>query len=375
MMNDSVFAKRAQIKPEDPSGFEGDGGREIPAPQSGDEKTATPAWKKIVARYQKPSIGRGAWQIINTLVPYAALWCLMGFSARISWWLTAPLAILAGAFLVRVFIIFHDCGHGSFFKSSIANHAWGAITGVLTFTPYFHWRWEHAIHHSSAGDLDRRGTGDVWTLTVQEYLESSRWKRFAYRLARNPVVLFVIAPIFLFLVKQRFPNPNAGARERHSIYWTNLGILAIAAGLSWLIGLKAYLLIQLIILTVAGSTGVWLFYVQHQFEGVYWERSADWDYTTAALKGSSFYKLPKVLQWFSGNIGFHHIHHLSPRIPNYHLEKCHKAEPLFQTVKAITLFSSFKSFTFRLWDEQRRKLVGYGHLKMVRRQQKQAVQR
>jgi omega-6 fatty acid desaturase (delta-12 desaturase) len=375
MTNDSFFAKRARIKPEDSSGVEGGDGREIPAPRSGDEKTAIPAWKKIVARYQKPSIGRGAWQIINTLAPYAALWCLMGFSARISWWLTAPLAILAGAFLVRVFIIFHDCGHGSFFKSSIANHAWGAITGVLTFTPYFHWRWEHAIHHSSAGDLDRRGTGDVWTLTVQEYLESSRWKRFAYRLARNPVVLFVIAPIFLFLVKQRFPNPNAGARERHSIYWTNLGILAIAAGLSWLIGLKAYLLIQLIILTVAGSTGVWLFYVQHQFEGVYWERSADWDYTTAALKGSSFYKLPKVLQWFSGNIGFHHIHHLSPRIPNYHLEKCHKAEPLFQTVKAITLFSSFKSFTFRLWDEQRRKLVGYGHLKMVRRQQKQAVQR
>ncbi len=332
MMNDSAFAKRARIKPENSSGFEGDGGREIPAPQGRDEKTATPAWKKIVARYQKPSIGRGAWQIINTLVPYAALWCLMGFSARISWWLTVPLAILAGAFLVRVFIIFHDCGHGSYFKSSIANHAWGAITGVLTFTPYFHWRWEHAIHHSSAGDLDRRGTGDVWTLTVQEYLESSRWKRFAYRLARNPVVLFVIAPIFLFLVKQRFPNPNAGPRERHSVYWTNLGILAIAAGLSLIIGL-------------------------------------------AALKGSSFYKLPKVLQWFSGNIGFHHIHHLSPRIPNYHLEKCHKAEPLFQTVKAITLFSSFKSFTFRLWDEQRRKLVGYGHLKMVRRQQKQALPR
>lgn len=375
MINDPAFSKHARVEPEGVPASEGDGGHEIPAPQGRDEKTATPAWKKIVARYQKPSIGRGAWQIINTLVPYSALWVLMGFSARISWWLTVPLAILAGAFLVRVFIIFHDCGHGSYFKSSIANHAWGAITGVLTFTPYFHWRWEHAIHHSSAGDLDRRGTGDVWTLTVQEYLESSRWKRFAYRLARNPVVLFVIAPIFLFLVKQRFPNPEAGPRERHSIYWTNLGILVIATGLAWFIGLKAYLLIQLIILTVAGSAGVWLFYVQHQFEGVYWERSGNWDYTTAALKGSSFYKLPKVLQWFSGNIGFHHIHHLSPRIPNYHLEKCHQAEPLFQTVKAITLFSSFKSFTFRLWDEQRRKLVGYGHLKMVRRQQKQALPR
>jgi omega-6 fatty acid desaturase (delta-12 desaturase) len=375
MINDSDFSKYPGVKPEDLPASEWQGGGEIPAPSSQDEKSATPAWKKIVARYQKPSISRGTWQIINTLVPYAALWCLMGFSVRISWWLTVPLAILAGAFMVRLFIIFHDCGHGSFFKSSIANHAWGAITGVLTFTPYFHWRWEHAVHHSSAGDLDRRGTGDVWTLTVQEYLESSRWKRFAYRLARNPVVLFVIAPIFLFLIKQRFVNPNAGAKERHSVFWTNLGIFLMATGLSWLIGVKAYLLIQFIVVAVAGSAGVWLFYVQHQFEGVYWERSTDWDYTTAALKGSSFYKLPKVLQWFSGNIGFHHIHHLSPRIPNYHLEKCHKAEPLFQTVKAITLFSSFKSFTFRLWDEQRRKLVGYGHLKMIRRQQKQALPR
>jgi len=324
-------------------------------------------WKKMVVRYQKPSFWRAMWQIINTLVPYAALWWLMYLSLAVSWWLTAPLAALAGAFLVRVFIIFHDCGHGSFFKSKRANHAWGAITGVLTFTPYFNWRWEHAVHHSNAGDLDRRGMGDVWTLTVEEYLESSRWKRFAYRLARNPVVLFVIAPIFLFLVKQRFPRPEAPKRERRSVYWTNLALLGLASGLGWILGLKAYLLVQLMVLAVAGSTGVWLFYVQHQFEGVYWERSSEWDYTTAALKGSSFYKLPKVLQWFSGNIGFHHIHHLSPRIPNYHLERCHEAEPLFQTVKAVTLLSSFKSFTFRLWDEQRRKLVGYSHLRMVRR--------
>ena len=210
---------------------------------------------------------------------------------------------------------------------------WGFITGVLTFTPYYHWRWEHAIHHATSGDLDRRGMGDIWTLTVQEYLESSRWKRFAYRLARNPVVLFVIAPLFVFLVRHRFPKAKASRRERHSVYWTNLAILGMAAGLSWIFGLKAYLLIQLTVLVVAGSAGVWLFYVQHQFEGVYWERGEEWDYTAAALQGSSFYKLPKVLQWFSGNIGFHHIHHLSSRIPNYNLEKCHKADPLFQTVK------------------------------------------
>jgi omega-6 fatty acid desaturase (delta-12 desaturase) len=296
-------------------------------------------------------------------VPYVGLWYVMHLCLAVSVWLAVPVAVLAAGFLVRAFIIFHDCGHGSFFKSSIANHVLGAIAGVLTYTPFYHWRWEHAIHHSSSGDLDRRGTGDVWTLTVQEYLEASRWKRFAYRLARNPLVLFVLAPLFLFLVMNRVPSRKAPARERYSVYWTNLGIGAIAAGLILYFGLEAFLILQLTVLLVAGSAGVWLFYVQHQFEGVYWERTEEWDYATAALKGSSFYKLPRVLQWFSGNIGFHHIHHLSPRIPNYHLEKCHDAEPLFQTVKPITLLSSFKSFTFRLWDERRRKLVGYRHLR------------
>jgi omega-6 fatty acid desaturase (delta-12 desaturase) len=299
----------------------------------------------------------------------------MYLSISVSYWLTLPLAILAGGFLVRTFIISHDCGHGSFFESRKANDILGFITGVLTFTPYHHWRWEHALHHSSSGDLDRRGTGDVWTLTVQEYLESSRWRRFAYRLARNPIVLFVLAPLFLFLIRQRFPSPKAARRERHSVYWTNLALFGLAAGLSWVFGIKTYLLIQSTILMVAGAAGVWLFYVQHQFEGVYWERTEKWDYTTAALQGSSFYKLPRVLQWFSGNIGFHHIHHLSPRIPNYHLEKCHDADPLFQSVKPVTLFSSLKSFTFRLWDEQRRRLVGYGHLRTIRRQQKHAAER
>ena len=336
-------------------------------------QTETQAWKQIVARYQQPSTGRALWQIANTVVPYAALWALMWVTLPISWWLTLPLAILAGGLLVRTFIIFHDCGHGSFFKSQTANHILGAITGVMTFTPYYHWRWEHAIHHSTSGDLDRRGTGDVWTLTVQEYLEASRWKRFSYRLARNPFILFVLAPLFLFLVLERIPSRRAPRRERYSVYLTNLALGTMAAGLICFFGLKAYLIIQLAILSVAGSVGVWMFYVQHQFEGVYWERSEEWDYVKAALHGSSFYKLPKVLQWFSGNIGFHHIHHLSPRIPNYHLEKCHKAEPLFQTVKPVTFFGSFKSFTFRLWDEQCRRLVGYGHLRVLRRQQRQAV--
>jgi len=223
--------------------------------------------------------------------------------------------------------------------------------------------------------LDRRGTGDVWTLTVEEYLQASRWKKFAYRLARNPLVLFVIAPLALFLFLNRMPNSKAPRRERMSVHWTNLAILMIAGGLIWAFGLKAYLIIQLTVLMVAGSAGVWLFYVQHQFEGVYWERNENWDYATAALQGASFYKLPKVLQWFSGNIGFHHIHHLSPRIPNYHLEKCHKSEPLFQAVKPVTLLGSLKSFTFRLWDEQRHRLVGYGHLKTARMEHRQSRRR
>ena len=331
------------------------------------------AWKEIVAKYQEPSFWRALWQMVNTLGPYFVLWYLIYRSLAVSWWIAAPLAILAGAFLVRVFIIHHDCGHGSYFKSRKANDILGFITGVLTFTPYYYWRWEHALHHASSGDLDRRGSGDIWTLTVQEYLEASRWKRFAYRLARNPVVLFVAAPLYLFLIKHRFPFSKASRRERHSVYWTNLAVLGMSAGLSWLFGIKAYLLLQLVVMMVAGSAGVWLFYVQHQFEEVYWERDGEWDYTTAALQGSSFYKLPKVLQWFSGNIGFHHIHHLSPRIPNYNLEKCHKTEPLFQKVKPVTLFCSLKSFTFRLWDEQRRKLVGYRYLRGLRTQQNRAA--
>jgi len=222
-----------------------------------------------------------------------------------------------------------------------------------------------------AGDLDKRGTGDVWTMTVQEYLEASRWKKFAYRLARNPFILFVIAPIFLFLIQQRFPSSKASRRERHSVYAMNVAILGMAGALIFCFGLKAYLLIQMIIIMVAGGAGVWMFYVQHQFEDVYWERGEDWSYVAAALQGSSFYKLPRILQWFSGNIGFHHIHHLSPRIPNYNLEKCHQADPLFQKVKPVTLLSSFKSFTYRLWDEKNKQLIGYRQLRQLRKQYKQ----
>lgn len=334
------------------------------------DPAAKMSWRRKVVEYQQASTQRASWQIVNTFVPYVLLWYLMYYLSGVSLWLTIPVAVLAGAFLVRIFIIFHDCGHGSYFRSRRANDIVGFIAGVLTFTPYYHWRWEHAIHHGTAGKLDKRGTGDVWTMTVHEYLESSRWKRFAYRLARNPFVLFVVAPLYLFVISQRYASSKADRRERQSVRLMNLAILGVAALLSWVFGVGPYLLIQLTVLMVAGAAGVWLFYVQHQFEDAYWERGDNWNYTAAALRGSSFYKLPRILQWFSGNIGFHHIHHLSPRIPNYNLQACHESDPLFQQVKPITLGSSVKSLAFRLWDEKARKLVGYARMRQLRKEQR-----
>lgn len=332
---------------------------------AGNDREPQPeGWRKIVMKYQRPSLARGAWQLVNSIGGYAATWAIIYWSLSISLWLTAALAILAGGFLVRVFIIFHDCGHGSFFKSRAANDVVGFLTGVMTFTPYYLWRQEHALHHASAADLDRRGVGDVPTMTVDEYLAASRWKKLGYRLVRNPVVLFGIGPLVMFLLKHRVPlSTVTAARERHSVQWTNLAVLGMIIGMSSVFGLLPYLAIQIGIMAVAGTVGTWLFYVQHQFEGVYWEREKEWDFLDAALKGSSFYKLPRVLQWFSGNIGFHHIHHLSPRIPNYNLERCHNAEPLFQAVPPISFLSSLKSMDFRLWDERGRRLVGFSHLR------------
>lgn len=337
----------------------------IPAPP----KPEQVPWRQAVAKYENPDLRRSVWQIVNTLVPYFTLCYLMYRSLEISYWITLALSVLAAGFLTRIFIIFHDCGHGSFFRSRKANDIWGFITGVLTFTPYYGWRHEHAMHHATAGDLDRRGVGDIWTLTVKEYLASSSRKRLRYRLYRNPLVMFVIGPLFLFFVWQRFAPRRASKRERDSVYWTNLALGGILAVMSLTIGLKAYVMVQLPIVVIGAAVGVWLFYVQHQYEGVYWERHDQWDYVTVALEGSSFYKLPKVLQWFTGNIGFHHIHHLSPRIPNYFLERCHEEEPLFRDVKSITLLSSVKSITFRLWDEDRRQLISFREFKALRDQQ------
>jgi len=323
----------------------------------------TGSWQKAVAAYQTPQTWRSWWQVINTFVPFFILMVLMVLSLEVSYWLTLLLAVPAAGFFTRIFIIFHDCGHGSFFKSKRANDTLGYITGILTMTPYHRWRHDHAMHHASVGDLDRRGVGDIMTLTVKEYQGKSTWGRLVYRVTRHPLALFTVGPLGLFLINNRFSTRTSGKRERHSVYWTNLALLIVVLLMSVTIGLKAFVLVMLPILVIGTTAGVWLFYVQHQFEGVYWERHERWDYLYAALKGSSYYKLPRILQWFTGNIGFHHIHHVSPRIPNYYLERCHRENPMFQEVRTLTLLSSLKCMFLSLWDEDERELVSFGDLR------------
>jgi omega-6 fatty acid desaturase (delta-12 desaturase) len=317
-------------------------------------------WQQAVADYQQSNLRHSLWQLLNTIAPYFILWYVAYRSLEVSYWLTIPISALAGLFLIRIFIIFHDCGHGSFFKSKRANTIVGNICGVLAFTPYYAWRHSHAVHHATSGDLDRRGVGDVWTLTFEEFQELPLMTRIAYRLYRNPFVIFILAPTLDFVFIQRFYSINDAkhAKSKRSVQFTNLMLLIILAVMSLTIGFKEYVLVQIPIITVASTIGVWLFYVQHQYENVYWERHENWDYATAALHGSSYYELPKIVHWFTGNIGFHHIHHLSPRIPNYKLEECHKENEIFQ-VEPLTVKASLKSLHIRLWDEDRHKMVGY----------------
>ncbi|UQZ84676.1 Fatty acid desaturase [Paenibacillus konkukensis] len=330
-------------------------------------------WKSSIAPYERPHIKHSMWQMINTLVPFFALWYLAYLSLTVSYWLTLAFAVVAGGFLIRIFIIFHDCCHKSFFRNRTANEVVGTITGILTCCPYDQWRHSHSVHHATSGNLSKRGTGDIWTLTVEEYVALPLWKRFVYRMYRNPLMMFGIGPIYIFLIDYRFNRRKASTKERINTYVTNLGIAGGAGLLCWLIGWQQYLLVQGPIFLVSGIAGIWLFYVQHQFEDTYYEQEGEWDYVKAALQGSSFYKLPKLLHWITGNIGFHHIHHLSPRIPNYYLETVHNQNPVLQDVQAITLGSSLKSLQFRVWNEQSKKFVGFRDIK--RRQKIPVVKR
>ena len=315
-------------------------------------------WTKIIGKYNKADRAKSWWQIINSFIPYFGLWVVMIYSLEISYWLTIGLSILAAGFLVRIFIIFHDCGHGSFFKSPLLSRIVGIIGGLLVFTPYHKWHYEHQIHHQTVGNLDKRGVGDVKTITVEEYKNLSTYKRLYYKLYRNPIIIFIIAPFFLFTLAFRFPAKNQPTKVKLYTHLTTLALILIVWLVSLLIGFKTFLLIQIPVLLFASIGGVWLFYVQHQFKEVNWERAENWDYKEVAMKGSSFLKLPRILQWFSGNIGFHHIHHLGPKIPNYNLEKCNRENAIFQK-EALTFFSSFKSIKYRLWDEQNHKLVSF----------------
>ncbi len=317
------------------------------------------SWVAVIRKYNQPDIRRSIWQIINSLGPYLILWVLMYYSLSISYWITLGLSLLAAGFLVRIFIIFHDCGHGSFFKSARANRAVGIILGSLVFTPYDRWHNDHAIHHSTVGNLDKRGVGDLWTMTVEEYRELSPRGRLIYRIYRNPVILFGIGPFFLFVVWFRFMRKGQTAMEKRNSHVTNLIILAYITGAILLMGWKSFLLIQLPVIYTATAVGTWLFYVQHQFEGVVWTRQDGWDYKKMALQGSSFLKFPRILQWFSGNIGFHHIHHLSPKIPNYNLERCHKENDMFGSVQPVSMFKGIQTLKFRLWDEQIGQLISF----------------
>jgi len=324
-------------------------------------------WQTIVAKYAKPDMPRSLWQVANTLIPYFVLWYLMIRSMEVSYWLTLALSVLAAGFLMRAFIIFHDCGHGSFFKSQKLNDFMGIITGILNFTPYYRWKHDHAIHHATAGDLDRRGTGDVYTMTVKEYLAAPWWKQVGYRIMRNPFALLGVGPLMVFVVTQRIPLPSQGRREKASVWWTNFALAGIATAMCLLVGWKTYVLVQLPIIFISSTVGLWLFYVQHNFDPSYWDNHEGWEFVKAGLQGSSFYKLHPILQWFSGNIGFHHIHHLSSKIPNYNLPQCYYENPLFH-VKPLTFTASLKSLSLRLYDEEQKMMIGWRGLKRYQMQ-------
>ncbi|GAB3049071.1 Delta(5) desaturase DesA [Virgibacillus ainsalahensis] len=313
-------------------------------------------------------------QLINTVIPFLLLWFLAYQSLSISIWLGLALAVVAAGFVVRVFIIFHDCTHGSFFKSSKANRIVGTITGIITHFAFDKWKRSHAIHHATSSNLDKRGTGDVWVMTVNEYIEASFWGRLAYRLYRNPIVMFGLGPLYLFLLSNRFNRKGAKQKERMNTYFINFSIAAIYALLIWAVGWQAFLIIQMPILFIAGALGIWLFYVQHQFEDSYFENEEEWDFVKAAVDGSSYYKLPKVLEWLTGSIGYHHVHHLSPRVPNYNLEKAHESTPPLQKATTITLASSLKSIRFRLYDEANKSFVSFREVKSLLRKRKVGIQ-
>ncbi|MEX2156774.1 MAG: fatty acid desaturase [Gemmatimonadales bacterium] len=319
------------------------------------------SWSARLARYKGADLTRSVLQLSLSAMLFAGAWALMYLSLSVSYWLTLLLAVPTAFFMIRLFIIQHDCGHGSFFSSGRVADIVGSILGVVTLTPYHYWKKTHALHHATSGNLEHRGFGDIDTLTVEEYLKSSPWQRFRYRLYRHPFVLFGVGAIVHFFIRHRLPTiaPREWTRERRSILWTDVGLATVIVLTGSLLGFRELMMVHLPVALLTTVVGVWLFYVQHQFEPTYWEHDDRWKYDAAALQGSSYYRLPKLLQWATGNIGLHHIHHLHPRIPNYRLQRVLDEHADLRNVPTLTLLDSFRCVRLTLWDERERKLVPF----------------
>ena len=324
--------------------------------------TDTRAWRDVLAPYAEPTVARSVLDIVTSAGAYLALMVAMYFALDVSYWLVLLLAIPAAGFLERTFIMFHDCTHGALWKGKRTNIWVGRAMGLLVFSEFDSWKHNHAVHHATSGDLERRGVGDLPTLTVDEYLAMDRKGRLGYRLFRNPIVMFGLGWIWALLIQPRIVAKDARPRIKRSVWITNIVLAGLITAVCLLIGWQEYLLITLPVVAMAGATGVWMFYVQHQFEDAYWEASDDWTYADAALRGSSYLKLPKVLQFFTGNIGLHHVHHLSARIPNYNLQRAHDENRVFQDVPVLTFMDGMRATRLKLWDPERRRLITWAEL-------------
>jgi omega-6 fatty acid desaturase (delta-12 desaturase) len=322
-------------------------------------------WRSRLQAYAQPDHRRAALTFATSLVPYLALSVAMYLTVSVSVPLALALALPTAVFLVRTFIVFHDCSHGSFLRSKRANAWLGTGLGLLLYAPFLRWKHDHAVHHATAGDLERRGVGDVHTLTVREYRALSTRGRLSYALMRNPLIMFGIGPIVAMIIGPRLVARDARPRMRRSVLWTDVALIALVGGVCWLIGWQNYLIVGGVPALLAGSIGIWLFYVQHQFEGVYWEMGSDWSYVDAALKGSSFLRLPRLLHFCTGNIGYHHVHHLDAKIPCYNLRRAHDENSLFHDVPTLSLRDGMRAVRLKLWDEDGKRLITFAEARRV----------
>ncbi len=316
-------------------------------------------WRKIIRKYNKVDIAKSNWQLVTTLGLYVTAWFIAYKAYQVSPWLCLGVAALAQVFFGRLFIILHDLGHGTFYRSKAVRTFWGNVLGIIWFTPYEQWTKGHATHHRHSGNLDHRGTGDIWVLTIEEYEDSSLLKKLAYRICRFPPFVIFVGGMYVYFGAQRLTNKGDGAKEKRSVWIANIGIVIMAVMISFVTSLKFYLFYQFFLMYFGATLAVFFFYVQHQYEDVYWEHSDQWDYETAALEGCSNLVIPKVIQWASGNIGFHHIHHLSHNIPNYNLEKAYKENPMFQKATNLTLWECLKCFNLALYSMREKKMITF----------------